>query len=182
MIGDLSGIISASTREGLTKNLGARSATRIYARTWCLAVSTPTPLASQSKTRSRAPSAEVLPENVLAQGDCMTAWWTTACPRQMFYENSEWHHPTKGVSQRPVGCCAETWGLRSRAAIAGRIFRNPCPLHSMVTAKRPLRSPCNQVADLLHDQLRSWIGNANTVVTEFAYEYFGFEAAHRCSP
>ena len=34
-------------------------------------------------------TAEVLPENVLAKGDRMIARWTAACPRQMFYENSE---------------------------------------------------------------------------------------------
>ena len=34
-------------------------------------------------------TAEVLPENVLAKGDRMIAWWTAACRRQMFYENSE---------------------------------------------------------------------------------------------
>jgi len=34
-------------------------------------------------------TAEVLPENVLAKGDRMVAWWTPACRRQMFYENSE---------------------------------------------------------------------------------------------
>jgi PRTRC genetic system protein B len=34
-------------------------------------------------------TAEVLPENVLAKGDRMIAWWTPACHRQMFYENSE---------------------------------------------------------------------------------------------
>jgi PRTRC genetic system protein B len=34
-------------------------------------------------------SAEVFPENVLAKGDRMIVWWTHACRRQMFYENSE---------------------------------------------------------------------------------------------
>jgi PRTRC genetic system protein B len=33
--------------------------------------------------------AEVLPENILAKGDRMIAWWTPAQRRQMFYENSE---------------------------------------------------------------------------------------------
>ena len=33
--------------------------------------------------------AEFLPENVLAKGDRMIAWWTPASQRQMFYENSE---------------------------------------------------------------------------------------------
>jgi PRTRC genetic system protein B len=34
-------------------------------------------------------TAEVLPENVLAKGDRMIVWWTPACRRQMFYQNSE---------------------------------------------------------------------------------------------
>jgi PRTRC genetic system protein B len=34
-------------------------------------------------------TAEILPENVLAKGDRMIVWWTAACRRQMFYENSE---------------------------------------------------------------------------------------------
>lgn len=33
--------------------------------------------------------AEVLAENVLAKNERMIAWWTPACRRQMFYENSE---------------------------------------------------------------------------------------------
>ena len=33
--------------------------------------------------------AEILPEHVLAKGDRIVAWWTPACSRQMFYENSE---------------------------------------------------------------------------------------------
>ncbi len=41
------------------------------------------------RSLSGGPSAEVLPENVLAKGDRMIAWWTPACRRQMFYENSE---------------------------------------------------------------------------------------------
>jgi PRTRC genetic system protein B len=34
-------------------------------------------------------AAEVLPENILAKGDRMIAWWTPARRRQMFYQNSE---------------------------------------------------------------------------------------------
>lgn len=34
-------------------------------------------------------TAEVLPENVLAKCDRMIVWWTAACRRQMFYQNSE---------------------------------------------------------------------------------------------
>jgi PRTRC genetic system protein B len=41
-----------------------------------------------------ASNTEVLPENVLAKGDRMIAWWTPACRRQMFYES-----PAQDVSQ-----------------------------------------------------------------------------------
>lgn len=34
-------------------------------------------------------TAEVLPENVLAKGDRMIAWWTPAQRRQMFYESAD---------------------------------------------------------------------------------------------
>src|ERR1700691_4762908 len=34
-------------------------------------------------------TAEVFPEDVLARGDRMIVWWTRACRRQMFCENSE---------------------------------------------------------------------------------------------
>jgi PRTRC genetic system protein B len=34
-------------------------------------------------------TAEVLPEHVLAKNDRMIVWWTPACRRQMFYQNSE---------------------------------------------------------------------------------------------
>jgi PRTRC genetic system protein B len=41
------------------------------------------------RSLSGASSAEVLPQNVLAKGDRMIAWWTPACHRQMFYQDSE---------------------------------------------------------------------------------------------
>ncbi len=44
---------------------------------------------SLARSLSGESSAEILPENVLAKGDRMIAWWTPACRRQMFYENSE---------------------------------------------------------------------------------------------
>ena len=39
-------------------------------------------------------NAEILPKNVLANGDRMIAWWTPACRRQMFYES-----PAQDVTQ-----------------------------------------------------------------------------------
>ncbi len=44
---------------------------------------------SLARSISGAPSAEVLPENVLARGDRLLVWWTPPSRRQMFYENSE---------------------------------------------------------------------------------------------
>jgi hypothetical protein len=41
------------------------------------------------RSLSGSSSAEVLPENVLARGDRLLVWWTAACRRLMFYENSE---------------------------------------------------------------------------------------------
>jgi PRTRC genetic system protein B len=46
-------------------------------------------LESLARSLSGYAPAEILPENVLAKGDRMIAWWTRACRRQMFYENSE---------------------------------------------------------------------------------------------
>jgi PRTRC genetic system protein B len=46
-------------------------------------------LESLARPLSGNSSAEILPENVLAKDDRMIAWWTAACRRQMFYENSE---------------------------------------------------------------------------------------------
>ena len=46
-------------------------------------------LESLARSLSRYAPAEILPENVLAKGDRMIAWWTPACRKQMFYENSE---------------------------------------------------------------------------------------------
>lgn len=44
-------------------------------------------LESLLRSLSGASNAEVLPDNVLAKGDRMIAWWTPACRRQMFYES-----------------------------------------------------------------------------------------------
>ena len=46
-------------------------------------------LESLVRSLSGSSTAEILPENVLAKGDRMIAWWTAACRRQMFYQNSE---------------------------------------------------------------------------------------------
>jgi hypothetical protein len=44
-------------------------------------------LESLARSLGGSSTAEVLPENVLAKGDRMIAWWTPACRRQMFYED-----------------------------------------------------------------------------------------------
>ena len=46
-------------------------------------------LESLVRSLAGSSSAEVLPENVLAKGDRMIAWWPRAGRRQMFYDNSE---------------------------------------------------------------------------------------------
>jgi len=46
-------------------------------------------LESLVRSLSGSWKAEILPEDVLANGDRMIVWWTAACHRQMFYENSE---------------------------------------------------------------------------------------------
>lgn len=63
-------------------------------------------------------SAEVLPENVLARGDRLLVWWSPACRRQMFYDNSEakaTHLNGKSFPQPPLVWRVENGDLRIRA-------------------------------------------------------------------
>jgi PRTRC genetic system protein B len=67
--------------------------------------------------------AEVLPENILAKGDRMIAWWTPAQRRQMFYENSE----LKGASlngrkfpQPPLVWRVDNGDLKIRALLQNK--------------------------------------------------------------
>lgn len=63
-------------------------------------------------------SAEVLPENVLARGDRLLVWWSPACRRQMFYDNSEdkaAHLNGKMFPQPPLVWRVENGDLRIRA-------------------------------------------------------------------
>ena len=46
-------------------------------------------LESLAQSLSGPSRVEILPENVLAKGDRMIAWWTPSGRRQMFYENAE---------------------------------------------------------------------------------------------
>jgi PRTRC genetic system protein B len=62
---------------------------------------------SLARSLSGSTAAEVLPENVLAKGDRMIAWWTSACRRQMFYESSA--HDTTQLNGRTFPQPALVW-------------------------------------------------------------------------
>lgn len=80
-------------------------------------------LESLLRSLSGASNAEVLPENVLAKGDRMIAWWTPACRRQMFYES-----PTQDVThlngrnfpQPPLVWRVEHGDLKVRALVENK--------------------------------------------------------------
>ncbi|MFC5861740.1 PRTRC system protein B [Acidicapsa dinghuensis] len=63
-------------------------------------------------------SAEILPGNVVAKGDRLIVWWTSACHRQMFYQDAEqkatklngWVFP-----QPPLVWRVDDGGLKIRA-------------------------------------------------------------------
>jgi PRTRC genetic system protein B len=64
--------------------------------------------------------AEVLPANVLAKSDCMIAWWTPRCRRQMFYQNSEEKLAAlngRTFSQPPLVWRAESGDIMIRALL-----------------------------------------------------------------
>src|ERR1700733_1033119 len=63
-------------------------------------------------------SAEVLSENVLARGDRLLVWWSPACRREMFYENSEEkaaHLNGRTFPQPPLVWRVENGDLKIRA-------------------------------------------------------------------
>ena len=70
-------------------------------------------------------TAEVLPENVLAKGDRMIAWWTAACRRQMFYENSE---------QKAVGLNGRTF---PQPPLVWRVDNGDLKIRALTENKRP---------------------------------------------
>jgi PRTRC genetic system protein B len=75
-------------------------------------------LESLVRSLSGASAAEVLPENVLAKGDRTIAWWTPACRRQMFYENSEGKATDlngRTFPQPPLVWCVDNGELKIRA-------------------------------------------------------------------
>jgi PRTRC genetic system protein B len=73
------------------------------------------------RSLSGGSTAEVLPENVLAKDERMIVWWTAACRRQMFYENSE--HKAVELNgctfpQPPLVWRVENGDLKIRALVA----------------------------------------------------------------
>ena len=67
--------------------------------------------------------AEILPDNVLAKGDRMIAWWTPARRRQMFYENSEGKAAElngRTFPQPPLVWRVENGDLRIRALVENK--------------------------------------------------------------
>lgn len=68
---------------------------------------------------------EVLPENALAKGDRMIAWWTAACRRQMFYENSE---------QKAVGLNGRTF---PQPPLIWRVDNGDLKIRALTENKRP---------------------------------------------
>jgi PRTRC genetic system protein B len=82
-------------------------------------------LESLARSLSGYSPAEVLPESVLAKGDRMIAWWTPACRRQMFYENSE-------------GKAAELNGRTfPQAPLVWRVENGDLKIRALVENKRP---------------------------------------------
>jgi PRTRC genetic system protein B len=80
-------------------------------------------LESLARSLSGYSPAEILPQNVIAKGDCMIAWWTPACRRQMFYENSE--RKAAGLNGRnfpqpPLVWRVENGDLRIRALVENK--------------------------------------------------------------
>jgi len=72
-----------------------------------------------------ASSAEVLPENVLAKGDRMIAWWTEPSRRQMFYENSE---------QKAAGLNGRTF---PQPALVWRVDNGDLKIRALAENRRP---------------------------------------------
>src|SRR4051812_37958489 len=75
-------------------------------------------LESLARSLSGYSPAEILPENVLAKGDRMIAWWTHGCRRQMFYENAEGKAVElngRKFPQPPLVWRGEEGGLKNQA-------------------------------------------------------------------
>ena len=67
--------------------------------------------------------AEILPDNILAKGDRIVAWWTPAQSRQMFYESAE--GKAAGLNGRispqpPLVWCVASGELKIRALVENK--------------------------------------------------------------
>lgn len=75
------------------------------------------------RSLSGGSTAEVLSENVLAKSERMIVWWTAACRRQMFYENSERkavHLNGRTFPQPPLVWRVHNGDLKIRALVENR--------------------------------------------------------------
>jgi PRTRC genetic system protein B len=80
-------------------------------------------LESLARSLSGYSPAEILPENVLAKGDRMIAWWTPVCRKQMFYGNSEDKATElngRTFPQPPLVWRVENGDLRIRALVENK--------------------------------------------------------------
>lgn len=79
-------------------------------------------------------TAEILLENVLAKGDRLIVWWTPACRRQMFYENSEQN-------------CAELNGRTfPQPALVWRVDNGDLKIRALMVNQQPRASTTLAVA------------------------------------
>ena len=82
-------------------------------------------LESLARSLSGYSPAEILPENVLAKGDRMIAWWSPTCRRQMFYENAE------GRAAELNGC------MFPQPPLVWRVEHGDLRIRALVENKRP---------------------------------------------
>lgn len=91
----------------------------------------------ESLVRSLAGSstAEILPEKVLTKGDRMIVWWTAACRRQMFYENSD--QKAAGLNGRTFPQPALGWRVDNGDVMIRALADNRQPAAAMTMAVAP---------------------------------------------
>jgi PRTRC genetic system protein B len=79
-------------------------------------------------------AAEVLPENILAKGDRMIAWWTRAQRRQMFYQDAE---------EKAASLNGRTF---PQPALVWRVENGELKIRALVENKRPVAETALAVA------------------------------------
>jgi len=101
------------------------------------------------RSLSGGSTAEVLSENVLAKGERMIVWWTAACRRQMFYENSE---------RKAVHLNGRTF---PQPALVWRVHNGDLNIRALAENKRPVATTTLAVAPFwnLSDDGRVCIGS-----------------------